>query len=320
MLKVLYLPIGNQPGTIEAFEQAGVNLSVYDFVTDAKTRGNRDLSDTFLRRVSNFQPDLIHMQLQMTNLISPDTIVSARKMVPKAVITNWTGDIRSRPSPYFIEISKVIDYSLLSHVGQIHLYKRAGCRNPRYWQIGYDPARYFPQHKKIFKYKVSFAANSYRRNLFPDSRLRYNIAKRLKEEFGDAFGLFGSGYPHAWKARQVDIKAVNDIYNDSACVISVSHFNNVSHYFSDRLLMCLASGRPTIVYKFPGYQSYFADKSDILVAQSQEHLSELVRYCVANPKKVNEVGENGFRKVNSEHSFLSRIIELLVMTGLMSKV
>jgi len=312
MLKVLYLPIGSQPGTEDAFKNVGVNLSVYDFQKD---RGN-----SFLQKVKSYKPDLIHMQLQMTNAISPDVVAKAREIVPNVVMTNWTGDIRKRPSSYFVSISKVVGFSLLSHVGQIELYKKSGCRNPRYWQIGYDTKRYFPKNQKSFEYKVSFAANTYGKNLFPDSALRKNIAGVLKNEFGDAFGLFGSGYPPHWNSKVVDITTTNDVYNNSACVLSVSHFNDVSHYFSDRLLMCLASGRPTIAYRFPGYQSYFADKDDILIAQNPGHVNELVKFCINNPEEATRIGQNGFRKVNAEHSFTSRIIELLTMTNLIHKV
>jgi len=313
VITVLYLPIGSQPGTADAFKQAGVQLHVFDFLA-AGDRANAE----FLRLVEKYQPDLVHMQLQMTRAITPDTITQARRICPKAIFTNWSGDIRKQACNYFVSISKVVDYSLLSSVGQIALYNNAGAKNPMYWQIGYDPKLYFPKRQSEFKYDVSFIANAHASNLFPDAALRRKIVQRLHKEFGIRAGLFGSGHGHG--IGSVDIRKVNDIYCDSICVLSVSNFNNVPHYFSDRLLMCIASGRPTIAYRFPGLDSYFAENGDILVARSEDDIVSLVNKCKNNLTFANAVGHNGWLKANAEHTFKSRILELLSLTNLAGKL
>lgn len=318
VLKVLYLPIGSQPGTCDGFKNAGVDLDVYSFTNEAERISKSEVNARFIQRAKRFKPDLIHMQLQMTSIITPDTLTKIRKELPNVVMTNWTGDIRTTPSNYFISISKVVDYSLLSHVGQIPMYKAAGCHNPRYWQIGFDPKIYYPQKKKDFKYDVVFAGSSYK--IFPDSKLRLEIMRQLKQKFGQRFGLFGNGYPSSMKASYVPIEKINDVYNDSRCVLSVSNFNDVSHYFSDRLLMCLASGRPTIMYRFPSYDSYFGHMNDILLANNIDEIISMVEFCKQNPDEADRVGTNGYLKVLSEHSFTSRVIELLSFTGMIGKI
>jgi spore maturation protein CgeB len=316
MLKVLYLPIGSQPGTEQAFRNVGVDLRIFDFT--AGPAGNANVN--FINHVKSFQPDLIHMQLQMTNVITDNSLIKARQIVPNAVFTNWTGDIRKNTCMEFVKKSQHMNYSLLSNVGQIEKYRQAGCKNPVYWQIGYDPVSYFPKNKKEFAHDVVFVGNNYQKSLFPDAKLRLEIASRVKKHFGARCGIFGSGHPRWMKARPVPIEQVNDVYNNSLCVLSVSNFNDVYHYFSDRLLMCIASGRPTITYRFPGIESYFAEGSDILVARNVEQVIELVNYCKSNPQKANEIGINGNRRVKCEHSFTSRIVELLTITKLIHKV
>jgi hypothetical protein len=319
MLKVLYLPIGSQPGTERGFRNIGCDLKVYDFFTESQHKSSNIVCSEFLNVVKAHKPDLIHMQLQMTNVISVDTVKKAREIVPGVIITNWTGDIRKAPDRSFLQMSQCVDASLLSHVGQINLYKSHGCKNPLYWQIGYDPKNHYPKYNTKFKYVTSFAGNAYGGNLFPDSKLRMNICTTLKSKYANKFGLFGSGYGSMGNG-EIPISLINDIYNDSACVLSISHFNDVSHYFSDRLVMCLASGRPTIIYRFPGYESYFCKNRDVLVAENPTEVPQLVQYCINNPDIANKIGLNGFRKVNAEHSFTSRVLELVNMLGLADKI
>lgn len=318
MLKVLYLPIGSQTGTVDAWVQAGVQLEVYDFhgVWD-RTHSKGTVCHEFLNKVKNFQPNLIHMQLQFTGLIDASVLQEARRLSPGVVITNWTGDVRASTQANFTGVSSAIDHSLISSTGQLEMYKQSGCDNVKYWQIGYDPKTSYPTNKNSFKYDVSFLGNNYG-HTFPDGHLRVSIAETLRSTFGSRFGLYGSGYAPA--APQIDPSHANGVYNDSVCALSISNFNNVSHYFSDRLLYCMASGRPTISWHFPGYESYFIEGKEIFIARSAKEVIDIVQYCKANPEIAKQVGMNGYQRVFKEHTFTSRVIELLHMTNLIHLV
>ena len=314
MLKVLYLSLGAQTGTCNAWREVGVNLLVYDYWTVWTQSNNKDRIKTeFLTQVKNFQPNLIHMQLQFTGLISAETLNEARRLCPGVIITNWSGDVRGIAPAEFTSIANAVDCSLISSTGQLDLYRQAGCKNVKYWQIGFDPKVAFPIKKTVFRYDVSFLGNNYG-NTFPDGKLRLSAANALTTEFGNKFGLFGTGYSGG--VKQVSHNDCNNIYNDSVCALSISNFNNVGHYFSDRLLLCLASGRPTISWYFPGCEDYFVDKQDIFIARSNQEIINIVHYCKNNPEAATQVGMNGYNKVLSEHTFLSRIIELLYMLNL----
>ena len=120
MLKVLYLPIGSQPGTIDGFKNAGVDLRVYDFHTASQQKGKPQVCAEFLQHVEEHKPDLVHMQLQMTRVIDVKTLKKAKSIVPNAVFTNWTGDIRKRPDPGFVSTSHAVDYSLNEKVKEFY--------------------------------------------------------------------------------------------------------------------------------------------------------------------------------------------------------
>jgi spore maturation protein CgeB len=318
MLKVLYLPIGNQPGMVDAFEAAGTKLEVFDFWgLWERTHSKGTVSSEFLTKVRNFQPNLIHMQLQFTGLIDASVIDEARRASPGVVITNWTGDVRADAQKPFLDVAHQVDLSLISSTGQLDLYRQAGCHNVRYWQIGYNPKVNYPMNLDLLKYDVSFLGNNYG-HVFPDGNLRTGVADTLRSIFGPGFGLFGTGYhPHA---PSVESMRANEIYNQSMCTLSISHFNSLSHYFSDRLLHCLASGRPTITWHFPGFESYFIEGKEIFIARSAKDVVDIVNYCKANPTIAAQVGMNGYQRVLKEHTFTSRVMELLHMTNLIHLV
>jgi len=319
MLKVLYLPLGNQPGTVHGFEKTGVDLKSFDFFTHVQRNSVTETNNEFIKIASDFKPDLIHCQLQMTNVIHSSTISKIKAILPNTIITNWSGDIRRKVANEMVAMSSVVDYTLLSNVGQIDLYKQAGAKNVHYWQIGMDQKFSKPLNKTNFKYTVSFVGNCYDKQ-FPDAHIRSQVARRLRTTYKLKFGLFGSGYQGNLDAKPVDISEVNDIYNDSLCVLSISNFNDVSHYFSDRFLMCVGSGRPCITYRFPGVNNYFVSGKEVLVANDMDHLSGLVEYCVNNLALVNEIGMNGAIKAQAEHTFTSRALELIEIVGLSGKL
>lgn len=318
MLKVLYLPIGSQPGMVDAFENAGVKLEVFDFVgLWDRTHSKGTVSHEFLTLVRKFQPDLIHMQLQFTGLIDASVIEEARRLSPGVVITNWTGDVRASAQSQFTGVANVVDYSLISSTGQLEMYRQAGSSNVKYWQIGYNPKVNYPLNVDLHRYDVSFLGNNYG-HTFPDGTLRSGVADILRSTFGARFGLFGTGYVPA--APTVEPVQANEVYNQSICTLSISNFNNVSHYFSDRLLGCMASGRPTISWHFPGFESYFIEGKEIFIARSAKEVIEIVNYCKNNPSIASQVGMNGYQRVLKEHTFTSRVIELLHMTNLIHLV
>lgn len=318
MLKVLYLPIGDQPGMADAFRNVGVELEVYDFYgLWERTKSKGTVSHEFLSKVKQFKPDLIHMQLQFTGLLDASVIADARRTCPDVVITNWSGDVRAEAIPNFINVSGAVDYSLISSTGQLEMYRQAGCANATYWQIGYNPKVNYPLNYTEFKYDVSFLANNYG-NVFPDGNLRVGVIDTLRGVFNTKFGLYGSGY--APPAPSVEPSRSNEVYNNSICTLSISNFNNVSHYFSDRLLSCMASGRPTISWHFPGFDSYFVEGQEIFIARSAKDVVDIVNHCKSNPEMAKQVGINGYNRVLKEHTFTSRVIELLHITKLIHLV
>ena len=321
MVKVLYLSLGVQQSTELAFKDVCSEVLVWDFWGHYQQfKSVKKTNDMFWDLVTNFKPDLIHMQLQFTNVIEIDTLKKVKSYFPNVIMSNWTGDIRKNIEVPFVDVSRVVDYSLMSNVGQIEFYYNNGCHNPSYWQIGYDERNFYPKQYDNFEYDISFVANSYNINQFPDVELRQNMGIKLKQKYGSKFGLFGNGWSKKLNIQPISMPSTNEVYNKSMAVLSISNFNNVSHYFSDRLLMCLASGRPTISWNFPGSSSYFKHEENIIFVSSYEEIIFWVEKFKNEPQLASYIGMNGAKTVKQEHTMKSRIIELMYITGLWEKL
>lgn len=323
MIKVLYLPLnvgGNkQEPMYNAFrEMENVSLEIFDYYGLYEETKNANLVNQKLLDVAvAFQPDLVHMQLQMTRVIKLDTLRKLRRaMHQKIIITNWSGDVRDKIQQEMLELASGVDYTLISNTGQLQLYKNAGCLNVKYWQIGYDDTVFYPQFKTNFVSDLVVAANAYPNSTFRGASSRVNIITKLKSKLGDKFQVYGGGYTGNISSGGCHGSDLNNAYNNSRCILNMSNYNDIDDYFSDRLLTCLGTGRPVISFTYPKYQNYFSDNQDILMASSFDVILDKLKLCKTDQDFANSVGINGYYKARSEHTYKSRVIELFNMLGL----
>jgi len=325
-MRVLYLPLNYgstvQDGVYDAFNQLNCQLEIFDYFEHYNNAGNnqRNVRQMLIEVAKRFRPDLIYCQIQHTVIIDADTINGIRNYCPMVKIVNYTIDARNYiPGPYF-SVSRISDLNLITSTGQLQMYKDNNVPNIHYLQVGYNPKHYFPEveAKSSYEFDTVFLANVNNVENYPGHSQRIDTVHALRKAFGNRFGLFGHGWPKELKSLgSVDINlAVKNVYANSFSTISVSHFNEITHYFSDRLLMCLASGRPTVSWHFPGYESYFVNKQDLLIGNSPDEIVNNVKWLLENPDRANLIGQNGASKVFCEHTYLSRIKEMLEMIGL----
>jgi len=303
-VKVLYLPLNAegvvQTGMYDAFNNYGVNLKIFDYNNIIK----KNVNERLVKEVIDFKPELIHTQMQYTDIISNDALVEIKKALPNVFITNWTGDVANNANVNFIKKSKVVDLCLISSVGQLDMYRKECSCPVEYWQIGYNPKLYFPKNKNNFIYDIAFTANNFIQN-YPGAEARRNFVK-IASRYN--LGLFGGGWGDG--IRGVSQAAVNDIYSDSFSCLSISHFNDLQSYYSDRLLMCIASGRPTFCYRFPEWEYYFSDMKNIVIFQDEDEFTSKLDFLLKNKNIADDIGKNGAEIAKREHTYFSRVVEL----------
>jgi len=310
-----------QQGVCDAFVQAGCTLEVFDYydVYNNSRKKKRDVCHKFIQRAAAFKPDLIHLQIQHTDIIDAATIAKIKQQMPHCIITNWTGDVRNYIPKTYKQISVHCDYNFISSTGQIDRFKKETGKDIRFWQIGVDPKLYHASTNPSnqFEWDAIFIANNNTKENYPGRGQREVTCRLLRQQFGNRFCLYGNGWPKTLGAKgSIDQKVVAQAYHNSYCSISVSHYNDLNHYFSDRLLMCMASGRPTVSLAFPNWESYFTNYGDIVIVETVEDIPNKVKWLMENPDRANLIGRAGAEKIKAEHTYLSRINELLNMVGL----
>jgi len=318
-VKVLYLPLNNrevqQTGMEDAFVNNNVKLCSYDFYTHFTLKPKE--SNLFLIALANwFRPDFIHMQLQDTKAVLPETLKTIKRNLPNVYISNWTGDIRTEPIDYFIKVSKETDLSLISSVGQLELYKSAGCKNVDYWQIGYDPKFFYRKSDfertelgKKYNHDIIFCGNKIGWAKFPGTDLRQKTLSLFNDAFGKKFCAYGAGY--SCSRGSLNFFKQNEVCNSAKIILSINHFNDVELYFSDRQLVSMASGTLTLSKYIPGLEKYFENKKDLVWFNTEEEALELAKYYLDHPEEAEEIGKNGAKKVLEEHTYFCKAKELL---------
>jgi spore maturation protein CgeB len=323
-MKVMFLPLNYgmiiQKGVCDAFRNAGCQLEVFDYM-NMKIRGVnvRNIRQNLIERVGKFQPHLLHMQIQHTDVIDAGTIQNIKKRWPKIKITNINVDIRNYVQPQFKAIGRFSDYNLIPSTGQLHMYRKVLGDSVHYWQIGYDPLLYYPPKRPLenFAYDAMFIGNYTVRESYPGTKAREKLCLLMNKHFRNRFALHGGGWPRKFKAKgSLNQRKLVNAYHKSFCSISVNHFNDTPHYFSDRLLMCLACGRPTISLRFPKWETYFTNNCDLVIANSVDEIPKKVKFLLRNRELAEYIGKSGAEKAFAEHTYLSRINELLQLVGL----
>lgn len=323
MVRVVYTPLNFgdvvQDGVYDAFEQAGCELKVFDYMNKyIHSKNNRNIRAEFINEIRNFQPDLLFLQIQHTTVLDYKTIIEAKNACSKMKVVNWTGDVRNDVPHTYRKVGKAADFNLISSTGQLSMFRQV-LQNVDYLQIGYNPKLYYPPSTKrdSFKNDALFVGHYSTRESYPGTAARVDTCKLLRARFGDGFALYGSGWPKEFNSKgSINQRHLATEYQNSVCSISVSHYNEIGHYFSDRLLMCLASGRPCVALAFPGWESYFTNMCDFVVVNSVHEIPDAVAMLKGDPELANFIGEQGAAKVFAEHTYYSRIKELLNMVGL----
>lgn len=316
-MKALFLPHSDHSrGQLQGLRNVlgPWNVEVYDYI--AKVRSGEGAVDRgFVDMVAHGQPGLVWMHLQDTGVIRADAIERARAASPTTRFVHWIGDYTPQISPYVASISAACDHTLISSRGQLAQYFAAGARDVTYCQVGIDWTRhvlFWPGWEPPFRVPdVVFAGNCYSDGPWPiGTAERLRAIRALRDAKVDV-GVVGSGWPK-------DIPVVGTcttddqqhVYRRAKVVLNVNHANNVECYYSNRMLIAMASGTPTVTRHVPGLEDEF-DESELFWYRDEDELVGHVAYLLRDPHLAATIGAAGRYKVMREHSWFTRIVDVL---------
>lgn len=210
-----------------------------------------ELNHKLIEVISAGQYQAVFMQIQKAGVIYPET---AKMMSLRCPVFNWTGDVSTNLTAY----TEIADHvtTLFTNTHDVEALKVMGFRS-KYLQVGYDHVYYQNQSKQRQR-QIVFCGNYYPDAKFPLTEERVQMARRLKQEFGQQFLLFGKGWEKVGIQNDgyLTNQAEADVYNNSLIAINYSHFN-YGRYYSDRLLRELACGCYVVSHDFKDWQKEF---------------------------------------------------------------
>jgi hypothetical protein len=239
-------------------------------------------------------------------------------------VSNWTTDVLNYPHPYFVDIGKIIQKPLIPSEGQLKLYRDAGCKNVDYFQAGYDQKYFYrkseEERKELrekYNHDIVFCANNPKWYPYPDLNFRKNITLEIYKKYKNEFGVYG----YFWEdlisnnMGHLNFYEQNDVYNGSKIVLSVSCYNDVRKYFSNRLPIALAAGTMVMSKYFPGIEEYFENHKHLVWFNTKEECLYLIDYYLKHDDEREQIGINGAQEALLRHTFDYRINELSYRLG-----
>jgi len=316
----------NQFGLIDAFIDNGYDLCTLFFNQYFEDFGFKKTQEAFIYLAEFYKPDLIFMQFQdFEGMISLNTINEIMCICPQAFTINTSVDIRNTAISFMVKVGKLVHKTLIPSVGQIQMYKDAGCRDVSFWQQGYDPKYFYRKTDKeranLYKkygHNISFCAHRPKwGDVFSGASLRREIASSLSKTFGNQFGLYGYGWDLTKDEiceesfrRVAGFYETNDIYNSSKLAISVNQINDVEKYWSNRQITAMASGTAVVSRYVPGMEKYFTNGKDILWFKTAEECVDLCKYYLSHSKEAKKIGYAGAKIVKENFTYYFMVKDL----------
>jgi glycosyltransferase involved in cell wall biosynthesis len=301
-----------QLGMIDAFQKVFGHGNVID--CDYFHSGGESPDGMLVRMAREHRPDWIWLQVQDSNKITADAIKQIRAELPGTVVTHWTGDLRPQVSHYLGTICEATHATFCSSVGQIDMFKKAGASLCQYVQIGldWDEDVAAPHRPPPFPVPDVVFCGGYYGEQFPGTKQRVEAILALKRA-GIGIGVVGQG----WSAGGYNVlghchvKEQCHVWRAAKICLNVNHFNHVPLYYSDRQLIAMASGRPTVCHYVPMLEQEFENWTHCVWYRNPGELVEVVQALLRDPEMQTRIGTCGKNEVIANHTWEARIRVLL---------
>ena len=308
-----------QRGMIKAWaDRYPHNVREYDFLQRQRDGlSNEGVNAEFVEFVRSYRPDLIFMQLQESGVIEPAALGTIRNALPRTVLAHWMGDCRVSVSDYLANICRVTHVTLVSNVGQIHLYEYfSGPGRTKYFQIGLDwdeDVMGIPHWDPPFRVPEVVFCGGYYPESFPEGTSeRVQVIKAIQNAGVDigvvSPGPWPSDIPYAGACT---VKQQHHIWKRAKVCLNVNHFNQIEQYYSDRQLISMASGKPLVCWAVPGLEREFKDRVHCMFFRYPHEAVHRVIELLNNPSLASQIGAAGREEVLKNHSWARRIEEVL---------
>jgi len=307
-----------QTGMLHAFAGVFGAGHVHDFDYLQRQREGADharVNVEFYERARELQPDWIWLQLQDTNVLTPDTLLRVREACPRTVVTHWTGDCRPVVSPYLSSICRATHVTFVSSVGQLPLFREAGAHEAYYLQIGVDWHEDVigdPAWEPPFRVPDVVFCGNYYGDHFPGTVERAGTIRALVDA-GIDVGIVGGGWPAVYPViGQCHVKQQAHVYRRARVGVNVNHFNDIERYYSDRQIISMANVA-TACWGVPDLEREFEDGLECAMFRDFGAAAEAVRRLLDDDDARAAMRNSGRAAVLRGHTWFHRITDALAV-------
>lgn len=298
-LRILYLPLFSpgygryKTGLYEALSKVGWCYEL-DYIAKPSQ---------FMKAIRLFQPHIVLTQFHGANVITPDTLDAARRLIPEALFINWNGDVYvdQLTAPEMLELLKRFDLQLVVNADVMPIYQEHGIKSD-YWQIGFEPVS--DKLPPMPAHDILFMANAY-------SPARKELGAVLKE-LSHNVGIYGTGWGELGSGNtfyRFDEGA--SLYRHCKIAIGDNQYGSRG-FVSNRLFEALSNGAFLLHQTIPGLEPLtgLIDGVHYVGWSDYEDLAAKARSYLLNDEARREIAAAGESFVRRFHSFDARVREL----------
>jgi len=266
--------------------------------------------------IGQFQPDLVVLQAQRTNNITPETVHRLRQKWPWIFWVNFDGDTHPDMLPFHFEIARAVHLQTVVSPTLFPMYAAHGV-GVCWWPIGIEP-EYIRERGPVTGPDVVFLGALYGEGKFPEAEMRRDAVIAL-EKSKLSLGLYGQGWHRVGLKAEYTGEAHTKnaaLYASAKMALSISQNADLWGYTSNRLYQICTTGCPALVQRFAGMEAhgYVGGETCIAWATIGEMLDK-ARYYLAHADERERIGAAGKAMTLDRHTWAHRVEALWEMIG-----
>ena len=306
-MKVLHLGLCVNPHGFSSFPHAFKKVLGESNYRELQCSSDTAFNPNAIAIFNEFKPDVVFMQIQAENIIHAQTCEYFLNHGSKVI--NWTGDKRHVIPNWMIDIAPFVSLTAFSNMDDVKMMRQMGYKS-EYLEIGFDEEIYTPQGEVYPIQDIVFFANNYGVGHFPMSEYRIKLVQFLRNNYGDKFGVYGSGWSdgngNANHSQHVEAKYLRG----AKIVINCSHFNS-ERYNSDRLLRTLGTGAFCLSAKHNGMEQDYTHQEHLAYFNTFEELRHRIDFYLDNEHERKRIAENGRNLVLNRNTFVHQVENII---------
>ena len=263
--------------------------------------------DVLLQTAKQVVPDIIFIQVQAPNAISPQTAYNLSQL---GFCMEWSGDIRHDLPVHYVTLGESFHLTTFSNMRDVRKAREAGLKSD-WLECGIDPFKFRKWEDASPTRPIVAHFNDYN-GMFELSQYRRDIVNKLRAEFGSQFGVYGNfeGAQGNFNSDQI-AEAKN--YAAAKIAINCSHFC-VERYSSDRLgRITMTGGALALTHEFPAIEEMYTPGKHLVTFSNLDDMCDKIRYYLSHEEERLQIVKAAQQHCFDNYSFdamARRIVEL----------